>query len=754
MAVISVVLTTRNSEAWLIEALDSIRAQTHPRERLETIVVDNSEGESAHDIARSYLVRHAMRGEVLAGNGGLDVPSSMNVGWQAASGDWIQFCTGSDILAPTKIAEQNRCIPELPAAVGVLLASWQSLRPAGDQWLLAEPVHCPRLGDGVPLGLLAQPQHLGAALVRRTALEAVAGFSEDTDHALAEHLLVKIAGMGGDAPLLASAFAAVASPLPLFFAREVLGRRSRRRNVATLRQHLENILAARALLLRHELLTGDELALASQLCGACLADLRGLDRAAFRQGTRRLEQIDARLLPDGAATPSRALQPALRRRLKVRAPALSWRARTSLVGAGTDLPQLPAPPAARLATIAASGIAAAVAPATDVAQRVMFPLQRLRQRRAEMRAMREAYPEVFFVPGASARRWKVAAAMGAALAVAALVGTVLALDPLATGESPGEAPARQPVTARLGMAPIIVVASTIHVEPASRWPMPIAIGPPRSLPPEGFLQIRGLPRAASLSQGRNVASGVWAVPLALASHLEVEVPAETSGRAELTLAVHGGDGRVLAEARTALSVTGLPAASAPPPPAAARALEAAREARAGKEVAAGSVQTPGAVVAKTAAAETRALAGAGAASPPTRPADGADASRLSATAGEPARPEAGALPLPLSGAARAVRAPTTAAEAERAAWMIARGERDLADGNVAMARQFFLRAAEAGFARGAFLLASTYDAHEFARLRIQGVQPNARMARLWYRRARELGADEADASLARLGAGD
>jgi hypothetical protein len=731
MAVISVVLTTRNSQTWLIEALDSIRAQSHPRAQLETIVVDDSEDEDAADIARSYLVRHAMRGEVLAGNGGLDVPSSMNVGWQAAAGDWIQFCAGSDILAPDKFAEQSRRVAELPAAVGVVLASWQSLRPAGDQWLLAEPVHCPRLCDGVPLGLLGQPQHLGAALVRRTALEAVAGFSADIAQPLMEHLLVKIAGMGGETPLLAAAFAAVPSPLPLCFAREVPGRRPRRWRVAALRQRLENILAARALLLRHGLLTAAELALASRLCGACLSDLRDLDRAAFRQGARRLEEIDARLLPGGAAPGSRALQPAMRRRLDVRLRPLSGRARTSLVGARMHLARLPAPPAGRLATVLAGAIAAAVAPAATVARQVMSPLQRLRLRRTEARAMREAYPEVFRVAGASARRRRAAAAIGALLAVVALVGAVLALGPLATEDSlVGEAPGHQPAAARLGMAPIIVVASTIYVEPASRWPMPIAIGPPRSLPPEGFLQIRGLPRAARLSQGRSVASGSWAVPLALASRLEVEVPAGASGRAELTLAVHGDDGRVLAEARTALSVNASPAAAP-----GALAPEGAREA-----------------VAKMAAAETAAaVASTARASAATRP---ADASRHDAAAAEPVRPDTGAQQVPLGGAPKAARAPASATEAERAAWMITRGERDLADGNVAMARQFFLRGAEAGLARGALLLASTYDAHEFARLHIQGVQPNAQMARFWYRRARQLGAGEADAPLVRLGAGE
>jgi TPR repeat protein len=100
----------------------------------------------------------------------------------------------------------------------------------------------------------------------------------------------------------------------------------------------------------------------------------------------------------------------------------------------------------------------------------------------------------------------------------------------------------------------------------------------------------------------------------------------------------------------------------------------------------------------------------------------------------------------------AARKPPTldAKERDRAEKLVARGERDLADGNVASARQFFRHAAKAGYARGAFLLAATYDARELERLPVLGVQPNEALAREWYQRARELGAWEADERLAGL----
>jgi hypothetical protein len=93
------------------------------------------------------------------------------------------------------------------------------------------------------------------------------------------------------------------------------------------------------------------------------------------------------------------------------------------------------------------------------------------------------------------------------------------------------------------------------------------------------------------------------------------------------------------------------------------------------------------------------------------------------------------------------------ADREAAERLIARGEREIEQGNVAVARQFFLRAAQLGVARGALLLAATYDPRELARWGAQGIQPSLGEARKWYERARELGAPEAEGRLARLGGG-
>ena len=114
---------------------------------------------------------------------------------------------------------------------------------------------------------------------------------------------------------------------------------------------------------------------------------------------------------------------------------------------------------------------------------------------------------------------------------------------------------------------------------------------------------------------------------------------------------------------------------------------------------------------------------------------------------EPPRPQAAPPPA-------APRGPILSpADREAGERLIGRGEREIEQGNVAVARQFFLRAAQMGLARGAMLLAATYDPRELARAGVQGLQPNLAEARKWYERARELGAPEAEERLARLGGG-
>lgn len=79
--------------------------------------------------------------------------------------------------------------------------------------------------------------------------------------------------------------------------------------------------------------------------------------------------------------------------------------------------------------------------------------------------------------------------------------------------------------------------------------------------------------------------------------------------------------------------------------------------------------------------------------------------------------------------------PAARAQAER---LVGQGDRQFANGNVAIARQYYARAADLGFAPAAIKLADTFDAKVLARHGVHGVRPNPAEAEKWRRRAAEL----------------
>ena len=81
--------------------------------------------------------------------------------------------------------------------------------------------------------------------------------------------------------------------------------------------------------------------------------------------------------------------------------------------------------------------------------------------------------------------------------------------------------------------------------------------------------------------------------------------------------------------------------------------------------------------------------------------------------------------------------------AETAA-LVARGDGFLEAGDVASARLFFERAADAGDGRAAMRMAVTYDAAFLERAGLRGLRTDSERASFWYRRARDLGEGKED----------
>ncbi len=282
----------------------------------------------------------------------------------------------------------------------------------------------------------------------------------------------------------------------------------------------------------------------------------------------------------------------------------------------------------------------------------------------------------------------------------------------------------------------IEALSLFVAEPGTTADLELRVGPPEALPKNAYVRIRGLPTTATLSDGFVVTPGVWSIPLAALSSLRITLPKGLSGRSDLTIALLDVDGKLLAEARSALVVAqvNLRSAIAPEPKFEPKAVAQPEP----------SKPDPLKVDA----------------SPPIKP----DLPKLEPPKAMPKPAIIVEAPAPEQRVERAARietptAPTAAPRPvdplsadtrQRNARMVEQGDKVLAQGNIATARQYYLRAAENSDGSAALKLAETYDPSELARLRPQGITGDVIEAKRWYQRAADLGMAGAAEKLAKL----
>jgi hypothetical protein len=97
-----------------------------------------------------------------------------------------------------------------------------------------------------------------------------------------------------------------------------------------------------------------------------------------------------------------------------------------------------------------------------------------------------------------------------------------------------------------------------------------------------------------------------------------------------------------------------------------------------------------------------------------------------------------------------VSSPSPRLNPEEIATLLKNGQDYIASGDISAARIVLRRAAEAGEARAALALGSTYDPVALKRLNVLGYSPDTTQARVWYQRAVDLGSTEAAQRLEQL----
>jgi hypothetical protein len=105
------------------------------------------------------------------------------------------------------------------------------------------------------------------------------------------------------------------------------------------------------------------------------------------------------------------------------------------------------------------------------------------------------------------------------------------------------------------------------------------------------------------------------------------------------------------------------------------------------------------------------------------------------------------VPAPTSPAAVALAPPNSRFSSAEMTELLGHGDSLLRNGDVASARLFYERAADAGDGRAALRLGATFDPEFLGRLGLGKLQANSAEAQSWYSRARDLGTVDAERQL-------
>lgn len=232
---------------------------------------------------------------------------------------------------------------------------------------------------------------------------------------------------------------------------------------------------------------------------------------------------------------------------------------------------------------------------------------------------------------------------------------------------------------------IIQVPDSLPTQPKTDNTIPITIVMADRAQQDCELRIIGLPTAAQLLNGREIAPGAWSIPVSDATQLRLRLPDLTPSQWKITIAVVTPDGGVLARTWSTLLV--------------ARAEPSLPDVEIRRQ--------------------------------PTTSASGSDQG-----ASPTAVPTAtGALPTG-DGDTSVQRPAFSAIETKR---FLEMGGAQEANGNISAARLFYKKASDLGDPAGARALGRSYDPDVLSSRGVVGMSGDAKTAERWYAKARELG---------------
>lgn len=185
---ISVIMPCYNACPYVAEAVECVLGQTYPN--VELIVIDDGSTDGSRDVLQNLAELNRDRMHMLMQNRMGPYPAR-NLGLRHASGGLITFLDADDLWRPDCLEQLYQTLQEKGADLAY--CGWQNF---GEGAPGTEPYVPPAYEEGDPtLAFLRScPWPIHAALVRRSVIEAIGGFSEERFSAMDYDLWLRVLG--------------------------------------------------------------------------------------------------------------------------------------------------------------------------------------------------------------------------------------------------------------------------------------------------------------------------------------------------------------------------------------------------------------------------------------------------------------------------------------------------------------------------------------------------------------------------------
>jgi glycosyltransferase involved in cell wall biosynthesis len=110
---VSIIVITYNSAKYIVETLESIKAQTY--RNIELIISDDCSNDDTIKICKKWIAENKgrfVKTELITSLVNTGIPANCNRGMIPAKGEWVKFIAGDDILIASAVNEVIRFIEE------------------------------------------------------------------------------------------------------------------------------------------------------------------------------------------------------------------------------------------------------------------------------------------------------------------------------------------------------------------------------------------------------------------------------------------------------------------------------------------------------------------------------------------------------------------------------------------------------------------------------------------------------------------